>query len=499
MWLFRRARTYTYVLLSLSLVAFIVYSALIVSFPYPLDYGEAPLLDRAMRWTGGGTAYRNDLSSPPYIITNYPPLYVLFLVPIVKLAGPTFGLVAGRLLSVACALLTALVLGLIVHANTKDYAAAWGTALTFIAMPYVVSWAPFLRVDMLALLLSVAGLYVVTRWHHEAWGLALAAFLFTASVYTRQSYGLAGPLAGFIWVWHKRGSRWALTLAVIVMLLGLSAFSLANRLTNGGFTYNVVTANMNSFEWHTVGRGATYIVRKLPVLLLVALAWFAVPREHLPMAPLVLPYLLGSILVAGTIGKVGSNVNYLLELCAALSLASSIAYSKDSPIVVLINRTPHHTGALRSVARGALSLALAVQAAMLLGADLRYSVTHLAWRATTIGELDALDVLVAAEPDLVIADQFMGLLTLQGRPLHLQPFEMTQLAVAGNWDQKPLLDEIQAGRFSMIIIHESPFKPTRWTPEMLAAIDQHYVKAEYLADSTIYRPRSRYSLDVETE
>ena len=480
-------------------MAFIIYGALIVSFPYPLDYGEAPLLDRAMRWTGGKTAYRNGFSSPPYIITNYPPLYVLCLLPIMKFAGPTFGLIAGRLLSAVCALLTALVLGLIVHTNTKDNAAAWGTALTFVAMPYVVAWAPSFRVDMLALLLSVAGLYAVSRWYHEAWGLALAALLFAASAYTRQSYGLAGPMAGFIWVWHKGGFRRALTLAAIVMFLGLSAFLLANALTDGGFAYNVVTANMNSFEWRTVGQWATGVVRKLPVLLLVALAWLVVPREHLPMAPLILPYLLGSILVAGTIGKVGANMNYLLELCAALSFASSIAYSKDSLIVASVNRIPHHTGALRSVTRCALSLALAVQAAMLLGADLRYSVTHLTWRSRAIGELDALDLLVAAEPDPVIADQAMGLLTLQGRPLYLQPFEMTQLAVAGIWDQEPLLDEIQAGRFSMIIIHESPFKPTRWTPEMLAAIDQHYVKAEHLADSTVYRPRSRYTLNGKTE
>ena len=47
-------------------------------------------------------------------------------------------------------------------------------------------------------------------------------------------------------------------------------------------------------------------------------------RRRSPLFALAAPYALGAVLSALTIGKVGSNVNYLLELCAASSLAGGI-------------------------------------------------------------------------------------------------------------------------------------------------------------------------------
>ena len=45
-------------------------------FPYPLDYGEAPLVNQAMQLNSGHPIYRQSLQEPPFTIANYPPVYV---------------------------------------------------------------------------------------------------------------------------------------------------------------------------------------------------------------------------------------------------------------------------------------------------------------------------------------------------------------------------------------------------------------------------------------
>ena len=60
-----------------ALILCLSYQFLAVSYRYSLDYGEAPLVDQAMRLASGQNIYRADISTPPYTISNYPPLYVV--------------------------------------------------------------------------------------------------------------------------------------------------------------------------------------------------------------------------------------------------------------------------------------------------------------------------------------------------------------------------------------------------------------------------------------
>ena len=192
------ARIMSLIFLSLTTVVFCAHVLRAVTHRYPLDYGEAPLVDQAMRLAAGQNIYRPDISSPPYTVSNYPPLYALALVPSVWLFGPSF--VAGRLISILCALASAAFLALIVYTLAQDRMAAAVTGLIFLAFPYVVAWSPLARVDMLALALSTAGLYVLVRRPSTCWGLIASGLLLVAAAYTRQSYALAAPLAACAWL-----------------------------------------------------------------------------------------------------------------------------------------------------------------------------------------------------------------------------------------------------------------------------------------------------------
>jgi hypothetical protein len=87
----------------------------------------------------------------------------------------------------------------------------------------------------------------------------------------------------------------------------------------------------------------------------------------------------------------------------------------------------------------------------------------------------------------------MGMLTMNERPLYLQPFEVSQLANAGMWDQQPLLDEISNQMFDGVLIHHFgpwPVHRERWTAEMLELIEAFYRPVKTLAGTVVHIPQA---------
>lgn len=468
------------IFLSLTTVIFVSYALQAVFFPYPLDYGEAPLVDQAMRLAAGQNIYRPDLSSPPYTVSNYPPLYALLLVPFVELFGPSF--LAGRAISVLCSLASATFLAGIVGTFSRDRIAALTTGLLFLAIPYVVGWSSLLRVDLLALALSLAALYVVARWPTTRRGLVVSGLLLVAAIYTRQSYALAAPLAAFVWLWTHDWRR-AIGLAALVGGVSLLLFLVLQALTRGGFFYNIVAANVNEFDAGRLGHWWHGLRETAPMLLVLGVVFLFLAPRRIGLWPLVIPYLIGAFLSGLTIGKIGSNANYFLELSAALSLVVGIyvAWSHE-----------------HSWLRAAVLVILALQAGMLMRATLKDPVEGLKRRLLPAKDPQStafrdLNWIVERADGPVLADEFMGIMTLQGKPLYIQPFEVTQLANAGMWDQRPLLESIRNREFPAIFIHHFagyPVYQERWTPEMLSVITQNYVATDFLADTVVFRPRN---------
>ncbi|HEX9839364.1 MAG TPA: hypothetical protein VGA72_08465, partial [Anaerolineales bacterium] len=215
------------------------------------------------------------------------------------------------------------------------------------------------------------------------------------------------------------------------------------------------------------------------ILLCIGGASLFLTRRWNPLWMLAAPYLIGASLSAATIGKIGSNVNYLLELCAALSLAAGVvlAWSRAHLSVYSL--------------RAALLIILAVAVGKMIHLTLEDYTLDLRERRLAISELSQLEALVAETRGAILADEYMGMLTLQGRPLVIQPFEVTQLAWAGKWDQTPLLDSINKKEFAAIILYDRPWVNERWTKEMLSAIRNSYMLVDIVAENKIYRAFQR--------
>lgn len=467
----------------------LAYQLLCIHFRYSLDYGEAPLVDQALRLSQGMNIYLTDLSHAPYTISNYPPLYVVLLALGVKLFGVANGFVVGRSISALASWIAAACVYTIIHNFSKNRLASLVGAGVFIAFPFVTFWSPFARIDMLALALSLGALAILTKVPLSWPRLITAALLLLAAIFTRQSYALAAPMAAFVWL-LSQDRRKAIGLALLVGFPALALFLLLNNLTAGGFAFNIITANINAYDLPNLTQNLINFFHSSLIPILFGLLSFALTWGVNKMGFLSTSYLVGAFLSALTVGKAGSNVNYLLELCAALALCTGgvIAWANQPR-----NASPNEAGmgaptAVPSLLGSALVLVLTAGLIhSLYITSTRYAYSLETGLDNTAGLIE-LEAYVKDTPGLILADEYMGMLTLQGRPLVIQPFEVTQLAYAGMWDQTPLLTSIAEQEFDAIILYDQWWSLTRWTPEMLAAIQQHYSYTKYLAGNKIYTP-----------
>ncbi len=493
-----------------------------LTYPYTWDYGEGPLLDQTMRLAHFENIYHNDLTKPPYTISNYPPLFLLAQVPFAWIFGPAFWY--GRLISILSVIITALLIGFTLYTLTHDWAGALVGGAILIAFPYVQHWSMFTRIDELALVLSWAAVFTTVRFlgnretpgyqrgqemtflRHELRraGFWAAVLFFVASIYTRQTYALAAPVAAFFWLifgtrgsWRLRILR-AILLGIAVSLIVLLLFVAINLFTQGGFYLNIVTANVNAFFWRTVQNYLKEIQDKLWPLIaltagfivlqsiaaLVGLFWKRVRPEYTSAWALALPYFLCAASVSITIGKDGSNVNYLLELCAALSLGAGAA-------LAWVGRWK--TWWARAAFQLLIIGLIAYQANVMVDWQKQNFSGYRAGREQQIDSISTLEEMIRQTPGIVLADEYMGLVPLAGKQLYFQPFEYKQLAEGKVWDEMPFLLDIANHKFDMILWYQpnswEGAVEARWTSGQRSMIVTYYKMTDRVGDVYIYRPK----------
>jgi hypothetical protein len=287
-------------------------------------------------------------------------------------------------------------------------------------------------------------------------------------------------LAAFVWLLSHRPWYRAFLLVGVIAGLGLGFFFLINGLTQGGFMFHTVWANVNEFQWDLLMEYVESVWLLMAGSLLVCLiflllgGWFRLKSWWL-----IAPYLVGASLTGLTIGKIGSNVNYLLEFSAAVSitLAAMLAWQRPRPLIY-----------------NGLVMLLALQVFLFLPGTGNHWFTEM--RLEQREEFDEIMGITRRSEGPVITDEHMGMLPLQNRAIYIQPFEVTQLARDGLWDPQPFVEAVTRQEFPLILIFDVPnsdLLEERWTPEMLAAIRQNYQEEQRIGDdfafTRVYRPK----------
>jgi len=135
---------------------------------------------------------------------------------------------------------------------------------------------------------------------------------------------------------------------------------------------------------------------------------------------------------------------------------------------------------------------LAVQMNLLIDWSRRDYIPALMNKVADTREVEQLAEYVQEAQGLILADEYMGLIPLDGRRLYFQPFEYKQLQAADLWNEALLVDSIKRQEFSVILLYE-PLEwnaiTVRWTPEVRNTIYAHYRLENTLARTFVYLPK----------
>ncbi len=446
---------------------FILQSYLLVTYPFPVAYGEGIVLNQADLLAQGKSIYQ-DIHIYPYIVSNYPPLFPFLNSIFIKLFGISF--IPGRLITFLATLFSALLIYIISkksnQAEDKNRPGAFLAAGLFIASPYIYNYFPIARVDVLAFLFSLAGLYFIYRFENSRIVFSAVIF-FILALYTKQSF-IAAPAAAVVYLLSKDYKK-ALIFVCLLIGLYLIIFFFINHFTHGQFFLHNYIYNINTFSLHQLIK---MYIRTLQIhSIIIGLTFFWIiyrPKQN----HLFIYYFILSGIVALSAGKVGSNYNYFCEFIGAgaiiigsvlnkLEKEKFIIYSLLLIQLIIFFHIPYLTG---------------------------YTRKRLSQRQMRI-----LSDVIKHSPEPILSED-AGLLVLNNKEVLFQPFIFTQLSNQRIWKQNDFLQDIRERKFSKIILTfdlNKTIDRTRLTEAMAEMIKDNYILQQRIGDYYIYRPINR--------
>ena len=448
-----------------------------VRYPYEIDYGEGIVWQQA-EMILAGTGY-GDITRFPFIVFHYPPIYHL-AASAADVFFPGDWLAAGRLVALlstlACAGLCAK-LTLLASGRDEDRAAgAVLSAIMFLSAAAVVVWGALARVDMLALTLCLGGLVAGIAAIERPKLIVAAALLFVLALFTRQTAIFApGALFGTMLLVRPRlalaGIGWSI-------LFGLAGLGLMSILTDGRFVEHIFLYNVNRFSFAHFQKEVEQGLISQPqywILTLLSAAFLvwalrrpapADPRRLLPSfaTRVCLAYFAFSLLSLVLVAKLGSNINYFVDLSAAGAILSGAATARVSRQLL----PESYLGRLFGVG--------VIIAVMFSATSIPAAYVGQARSRPAIAELDRQVAEIRATSKPILSDD-MVLIKKAGKQVVWESAIFSELAHAGMWDERLIVRMIDERRFAFVRTigkKGMPLFDARYRPAVIDAIERAY-------------------------
>ena len=403
--------------------------------PWSGDYGEGCTLAMAQLLAERGN-YFPDLADYPFLVANYPPVFISLVALTQKALGPS--LFVPRLIALVAllGLLAVLFDTLLVMLGAR--APALALTVLFVMPWFVTTWAALARVDTMAILLSLPGLSIVLRR-----GPGVAAWpalpLFWLAFFTKQN-ALLAPAAVLLELGLARDRRFGRVLAAYALPL-VALFGLLVLATRGGaWRHLVVYTAASSYEWGRMGESYVQLaVIGGPLLLL---AWAGEALEPAAFRKrtgrLLLLYFGLNLAAFATIAKDGAAQNYFIEPWLATVLLAAWA------LRCLRQGSPWPSWAWPAW----LAVAAATAHCAYPSLD---RLPHELHHPENARAFVALDRLIRDTPGPVLSEN-LTLLVLARRRVLLEPFGVTQLVQAGLFRPDRLVRDCEAGLFPLVVV-----------------------------------------------
>lgn len=460
---------------------YLIHGILIIDFPFQIEYGEGAALvyaDRVRR----GLALYPPLGEAPYISCAYTPLYLWVSG---KLMGASAAFFWPRLISAVSSLVTAFLIAYCCHKRGGSDSALFGWGFYLISA-LILYWSFLMRVDHLALCLTVAGLAAVISGRRG--GELVASVLFAVAFFVKQSY-LAAPVAVGSVLLLKREWKRLLIFGSVYVLGVLVPLFLVNRATGGLMWEHTVVLNGETAYtlYHTSQLwdwGSAYLWSVLPqVVLAVGYLIFGGWRK----SPYLTAFWILSLGIALGAGREGGFYNYFLEF---------------------------HVGVAVLGALGASELAkrwnLAAYGAVLVGFGFGWFtfLSPFLYAPSQFAQYETAEVLRAHYPTYLrksysaaalqpwldhyggpILAENQGNVTVMGTPPWLCDANFyAMIILSGRWDEERLLQPIREKKFPLIVLQRTRGSQ-RFTPNTVEAILENYEVVDKAGQDQIFRPR----------
>lgn len=457
------------VVLAAYIIFYLVQSFTVITYPGQLSYPEGIILNQAKLLSEEKLIYKN-INDYPFILANYPPVYLFFCAVLVKLFGISF--FWGRLVTFLAAILVSLLIYKILrHKTSKEIAII--SAVLFISSSYIYKDTPFMRVDMLGLFFSLFGFYIFVEKDQKTNSFYSIPF-FIISLYTKQTF-VGAPIAIALWLFFNQRKR-ALVFILFMLLAYAIIFFFINHLTKGEFYRHNVVYNLNIFNPE---QGAKYYVRFLQthsILFLFSLLFIFDSIRDKDFSVFSI-YFIVSAIVALSVGKVGANTNYFFEMITLMCVLSGFFLYR---IKKHIDEKKHN-----------LFKNIAIFTQLLLFLHIPF-ITEPAITKSDRLNFERLSQIFSNTTGEIISED-SGILVLNKKEVLFQFFEFTQISNQKLWNQKPFLEDIKNKRFSMIVLSfdiDCFVDKERLTPEMVEAIKKNYRISDKIGEYFIYIPVS---------
>jgi hypothetical protein len=451
-----------------------VKAGLYLRSPFSKDYGEGQVMALVQRLVLDGTCF-SDLQRYPMVHSIYPPVYLLLNAAAFVLFGPS--LFWPRLISLAAALGVVALLFALLRRRTGNTWIATSFALLFCAPWFVQTWAAMARVDMLALCLSLAGLYAFERLRDRESALRYLPYLLLGLAFYTKQTALLAPAAALGYLLIEPSERRRFPRALLAFALPVAAVMLALAAATRGQAWLHLVPYAAAAEYdlqHMARSYRAFLVHASPLLLVVLAGLLLRPQRLRRGANLVfvLYGVFGLASLAG-IAKAGAAQNYFIEpyvtllLLAAVSLGvlveGSAALGRLWPIYVLFA-----AAALAFVDRGANRLPQAIRS------------------PERARDFIALDGAVKATTGPILSENMSVLVTNRKR-VWVEPFGLVLLAQRGLWDPARLVGDCRRQMFALVVTETR----LREIPGFSECLAEHYQAWQDLGPYQLFRPRPR--------
>jgi hypothetical protein len=436
-----------------------------------------------------GQGLYHPLNQYPYTVAAYGPIYYSLCAALDRLGVPLY--LAARSLSFLALLGSLWYCGrILARFAPHDRPARTVGLLLAASTANLLYWGTVGQVDMLAVCFSLAAFAAYLDWRATGRGLWLAAAFVVLAVFTKQTAIASGATIALCLLWDDRrtAARWIPAVA----LAGLAIAATLQLATQGAFLENALFANLNPFAAAKLIDQGQYFLLTSGGLLLIGLC--CLPAAIGPARPLFLYTGLSLAVWLLTAPKVGSDLNYQLEMTLLLAVTAAVGLGHA-----------HFFSAVFANRRSAITLLqipIVLHIALNLTLTARTAAERAVFESAKTAEIEALRPFLAAPHRRVLGGSYDATLQLRGH-IEVETLIYSLLVAAGRVDPGPVLRDLQAGRFETVVL---PFDVTSgqtpaWLnaeltplpPAQLDAVRTHYrlvkhLDGAFLNGNYIYEP-----------